>query len=201
MLAAMSKRGVRRYTAEALAELERHEVVDGELVQKAQPSFRHGMTQGLVCGALTGFQESHRGAERPGGGSCPGGWWIGSEIEVELAPHEVYLPDVAGWRVERMPEPFEARPVRIAPDWVCEVLSPSTADRDTGHKQRAYHLARVRHYWVVDPAAGTLTVYRWQEAGYERALAAVAGDVVRAEPFDAMDLAIAGILVRPQRER
>ena len=132
MLAVMGKPGGRRYTAEALAELERHEIVGGELVQKAQPSFRHGMTQGLICGALTRFQESHRGAERPGGAPCPGGWWIGSEIEVELAPHEVYLPDVAGWRVERMPEPFEARPVRIAPDWVCKVLSPSTADRDTG---------------------------------------------------------------------
>jgi Uma2 family endonuclease len=201
MLAAMSKPGGRRYTAEALAELERHEVVGGELVQKAQPSFRHGMTQSLLGGALARFQESNRGAERPGGAPCPGGWWIGSEIEVELAPDEVYLPDVAGWRVERMPEPFEARPVRIAPDWVCEILSPSTADRDIGHKQRVYHLARVRHYWVVEPAGRTLTVYRWQEAGYERVLTAVAGDMLRAEPFDTMDLELAGIFVRPQRER
>jgi Uma2 family endonuclease len=193
MLAAMSKPGGRRYTAEALAELLRHEVVGGELVQKASPSFRHGTTQSLISGTLGRFQESSRGADRLGG------WWIGSEIEVELAPHEVYLPDVAGWRVERMPEPSDARPVRVAPDWVCEILSASTADRDTGHKQRVYHLARVRHYWVIEPASQTLTVYGWQEAGYLRAVTAGAADVVRAEPFDAMDLELAGLFVRPGR--
>ena len=146
------------------------------------------------------MQALHGYLERAGGAECPGGWWIGSEIEVELAPHEVYLPDVAGWRVERMPEPSDAKPVRIAPDWVCEILSPSTAGRDIGHKQRMYHLAHVGHYWVVEPANQTLTVYRWQEAGYLLALAAGAGDIVRAEPFGAIEVDVAGIFVRPRRQ-
>jgi hypothetical protein len=58
-----------------------------------------------------------------------------------LAPHEVYLPDIAGWRLTRVPEQPRERPVRTAPDWVCEILSPSTADRDTGHKPRTCHEA------------------------------------------------------------
>lgn len=177
-------------TAADLADLEHHEVVGGELVEKASPTFEHGSIQGSLCGALFGFRN-------PGGGRRPGGWWLGTEVEIELERHEVYLPDIAGWRVDRMPEAPSGKPVRVAPDWVCEVLSPSTAGRDLGRKLQTYHTAHVGHYWVADPANQTLTIYRWQEGGYVMAMAASAGEVVRAEPFDAIELDIGDIFGLP----
>lgn len=192
MLSAMTWARDGRLTAAALKELERHEIVGGELVQKASPTFAHGAAQISIGVALGGF----RGHGRPG---HPGGWWLGAEVEIELAPHEVYLPDIAGWRIDRMPEPPRERPVRVAPDWVCEILSPSTADRDRGHKQRMYHLARVRHYWVAEPASQKLTVYRWQEGNHAQVMSARAGEVARVEPFDAVALDIGDMFGAPAR--
>jgi Uma2 family endonuclease len=165
---------------------ERQEVVGGELVWKAAPTFDHGDLQGAIFGHLVGF----RGYGRPGG------WWLGTEVEVELGPHEVYLPDIVGWRMERVPDRPRGKPVRVAPDWVCEILSPSTASRDLGHKQRNYHLARVGHYWVVDPDQQSLTVFRWREASYEVAMSARVGDTVGVEPFDAISLDLSNIFGR-----
>jgi Uma2 family endonuclease len=128
---------------------ERHEVIRGELVPKEAASFEHGSTQQALGAALDGF----RGRARAG---RPGGWWLGTEVEVELEAHEVYVPDVAGWRIDRVPEAPSGKPVRIAPDWVCEVLSPSTMRRDRGHKQRTYHRAGIGHYWLVEPIDGIL---------------------------------------------
>lgn len=189
----MSNPRDRLLTAAALAELERHEIVGGELVQKASPSFRHGATQMRLGGVLRGFWSGE-----PGG---PGGWWIGSEVTIELAPHEVYQPDLAGWRSDRVSEIPDGVPVRLVPDWVCEILSPSTADRDLGHKLRTYHRAHVGHYWVIEPALQTLTVYRRQDAAYVPALSARAGEVVRAEPFDAVAIAVADIFGMPPGPR
>lgn len=76
----------------------------------------------------------------------------------------------------------------MVPDWVCEILSPSTAARDVSHKQRTYHRMRVGHYWVIEPVDRILTVFRWHESGYVLALGAGAGEVVHAEPFGAIEL-------------
>lgn len=190
----MSEFRDRRCTAADLADIERHEVVGGELVEKAAPLFSHGTAQSGVVVALGGFRGDGRG-ERPGG------WWIATEVEIELAPHEVYLPDVAGWRIERMPTAPTERPVRVLPDWVCEVLSPSTAARDMGHKQRTYHRSRVSHYWLLDPIEHVLTVYRWTEAGYLLVLVASPGEVMRAEPFDAIEIDIADVFGISPQER
>jgi Uma2 family endonuclease len=105
----------------------------------------------------------------------------------------VIQPDLAGWRIARVPERPRGKPVRITPDWVCEVLSPSTMQRDLGYKLHTYHRARVGHYWVAEPIGEILSVYRWQEAGYLLVLSAVPGDVVRAEPFDAADTDVADL--------
>lgn len=185
MIPAMATRRAHPATAADIQD-ERQEVVGGELMWKAAPTFDHGDLQAALCGRLIGF----RGYGRPGG------WWLGTEVEVELAPHEVYLPDIAGWRIERVPDRPRGKPVRVAPDWVCEILSPSTASRDLGHKQRNYHLARVGHYWVVDPDHQLLEVFRWREAGYELAMAAAVGDTVGGEPFDAISLDLSDIFGR-----
>ena len=188
MLDVMPRAGVA--TAADIELLEHHEVVCGEIVRKALPGFRHSFIQGRIVVALAGFHG------RGSGEQSPGGWWIGTEPTIELAIHEVYQPDLAGWRFERVPD-LDEYPIRLVPDWVCEILSPSTADRDVGHKLRGYHRAHVGHYWIVEPATQTLTVYRWREADYTKALTARAGDLVRAEPFDALDLALASIFDTP----
>ncbi len=162
----------------------RMEVVRGALVEKAAPTGEHADAQSYVALLIKGpFQR------RPGGGGGPGGWWILTEVDVEFATHEVYRPDVAGWRRERVPERPRGRPLRVRPDWVCEVLSPTTASRDSIDKMRTLRQCEVPHYWVVDPEHETLTVHRWTRDGYVVALVAGKADrQVRAEPFEAIEI-------------
>jgi Uma2 family endonuclease len=181
-----------RATAADLAALPddaRAEVVAGEVVPRAAPSFEHGDAQRVLAQTL-GPPFVNRG----GGGDAPGGWWIGTEVEIELESHEVYVPDLVGWRRQRVPERPSGRPVRHRPDWVCEIISPSTASRDRVLKHRVFHRAGVPHYWIVDPDARTLTVHRHQADGYLVVLTADESDArVRAEPFDAIELPLAVI--------
>jgi Uma2 family endonuclease len=111
-------------------------------------------------------------------------------VEIELAEHDVYRPDLAGWKRSRVPNHPTGRPIRVRPDWVCEVLSPTTAARDLGPKLSSYHHAEIPHYWIVAPEHSTLTVYRFARDGYLVALSAGADDVVRAEPLDAVELPV-----------
>jgi Uma2 family endonuclease len=123
---------------------------------------------------------------RPGG-RWPGGWWFATEVEVELGEHDVYRPDVVGWRRDRLPE-LPAEPVvAVRPDWVCEILSPSNTRNDLVKKLRIYQRSGVPHYWIVDPMNEILTVHRWATEGYLQVLAAERGERVRAEPFDAIE--------------
>lgn len=164
-----------------------HELIDGEIVPKALPSFEHGDAQSALAGRLKGpFQR------RPGG-RYPGGWWIGTEVEVELAPSHLYRPDIVGWRRERVPERPSGTPIAIRPDWVCEVLSPSNPGTDRVKKLNHYHQFAVPHYWIVDPMEASLSVFRWMAEGYLLVLAAERGARVRAEPFEAVELPVASL--------
>src|SRR5688572_6923431 len=158
------------------------EVIGGVVVEKASPSAEHGATQAALVATL--WQRFH---SRRGGG--PGGWWIMTEVEVELEAHETYRPDVVGWRRDSVPQRPTGRPVLIRPDWVCEVLSASNADNDVVTKFRVYHRNGVPHYWLLDPENRTLIVYRWSQAGYVAVLTAKRDETVRAEPFEAIELA------------
>jgi Uma2 family endonuclease len=172
-----------------LGEGARAEIIDGEIVEKEGGAGRHGLAQlGIGAAILGEYGKS--------GGNRVGGWWIVTEVDVELATHQIYLPDVAGWRRERLPELPKARPIRTAPDWVCEVLSPSNAANDLVKKFRGYHAARVPHYWVVDPREESLVVYRYTPEGYLAVLTAITGETVRAEPFDAVELRIGELFGR-----
>jgi Uma2 family endonuclease len=173
----------------ALGEDVRAELVHGVIVEKAAPAGEHGVAQAAVGGLL-----SHRFGRRGGGGpAAPGGWWFGTEVDVEFGPHEVYRPDVAGWRRDRMPDSPRGRPVRVRPDWVCEILSESNARHDLSTKLRAYHELRVPHHWIIDPSRELLTVHRWGEGGCVIALSAGRKERVRAEPFDAIEIPV-GVL-------
>jgi Uma2 family endonuclease len=158
------------------------ELVNGEIVQKVAPTFDHSHVQGLL-----GSHVTRRFARRPGG-RWPGGWRIGPEVDVAYDEGNVFRHDLAGWRRERVPEPPGGWPVRIRPDWACEILSPSNYRRDLIDKFRVLQRAGVPHYWVVNPEERTLIVHRLEPAGYLVALTAAAGETVRAEPFDAVEL-------------
>jgi Uma2 family endonuclease len=173
---------------------ERHEVIRGELVPKDSASFEHGTVHGALASVLGVFD----GRSRPG---RTGGWWLGMSVTIELEAHEVFLPDLAGWRTDRVPEPPSGEPVRIMPDWVCEVLSPATMRRDRGHKQDTYHRAKIGHYWLVEPLDGLLWVYRWAPEGFTQVLAleaddVPAGELVHVEPFDALGIDLADLFTR-----
>lgn len=161
-----------------------HEIVDGELLRKALPSLRHGMAQMGLGDTIAG---PYGPRARDGG---PGGWIFASETEIVFEPTQVYRPDVAGWRRDRMPTLPTEIPLTIVPDWVCEILSPSNAQNDLVRKMRTYHRAEVRHYWVLDPEAETLAVYRHTPGGYLVAQTAAGDERVRAEPFVEVELSV-----------
>jgi Uma2 family endonuclease len=158
------------------------EIIDGEIVDKAMPSFAHGSAQARLSGALFAFQGP------PGGPRGPGGWWLASEVDVEYESHQVYRHDAAGWRRDRAPQMPSGRPVRLRPDWVCEILSPSNAANDTIKKLRVLHKHGIPNYWLLDPDAGTLRVLRWTSGGYLEVLSATADETGRAEPFEGVEL-------------
>ncbi len=164
-----------------------HEVIDGELVERAAPPGSHGSAQARVSAGTLGPFDRRPGGDEP---DAPGGWWIATEVEIELATNLVVRPDVVGWRRDRVAQRPSGSPVRDRPDWVCEVVSPSTASRDRVVKLARYHQAAIPHYWIADPSEGTLTVMRWTQEGYLVVLAAQRGDTVRAEPFDAVQLSV-----------
>ncbi len=163
-------------------ERRRVELIDGTLADRGATSSEHGQAQFNLSTCLTPFRR------RPGG-RWPGGWWFGTEIDVYFDEDNTFRPDVAGWRRERVPELPRGFPVRLRPDWVCEILS-SNKRNDVIEKKRVYHRHQVPHYWIVDPEEETLTVYRCAPDGYTELLVAERGDVVRAEPFEAMPLAV-----------
>jgi Uma2 family endonuclease len=162
------------------------EIVHGEIVEKALPTMEHGDAQGKLA-AFT-----NRYFARKPGGRWPGGWWIGTEVDVEYEAHELFRHDLTGWRRARVPERPTGRPIRIRPDWVCEILSTNRR-RDLVDKLRVLQAAGMPFYWVVDPEEKSLTVMRLEPQGYVIALAAAAGEAVRAQPFDAVELRVSAI--------
>ena len=120
----------------------------------------------------------------------PGGWRILDEPELHLGEH-VVVPDLAGWRRERMPAMPRQAFFTLSPDWVCEVLSPATERVDRGRKLRVYAEAGVAHAWLLKPADRTLEVLRLREGLWTIVGVWEDAAVVRAEPFEAVELSLA----------
>ncbi len=163
------------------------EIIDGELSLLPRPRVAHSI-------AASALGEELGPPFRRGRGG-PGGWVILDEPELHLGPRpDVMVPDLAGWRRERLPADFILETAAtVAPDWCCEVLSPSTEKRDRGRKLAIYHREGVGHVWFVSPAMQTVEVLRRADNGW-LLVATFEGDaMVRAEPFDAVALDLAGL--------
>ena len=160
----------------------------GEVTRKAMGSGQHGLSQMRMGRLLDPFDR------KPNGTSRPGGWWFVSEVEVELARHQIVRPDVVGWRRSTLPERPSGYPVRVRPDWVCEVMTDGDARRRDGlQKRRIYADHGVPHYWLVDTEREKLTVLRLAERGYVEILEAGRAERVKAEPFELLTLQV-GVL-------
>ena len=156
------------------------EIVDGELITSPRPASAHARATWVIAQDIGPF-------DRGTGGGGLGGWWILFEPELHLGA-DILVPDLAGWRRERMPILRDVPYFELAPDWVCEVLSTSTARVDRVRKKPIYAREGVVHLWLVDPIARTLEVYkldggRWVDVG-----AYGDAELVRAEPFAAVEM-------------
>ncbi|HEY6877938.1 MAG TPA: Uma2 family endonuclease [Polyangiales bacterium] len=169
------------------------QVVDGELHVHPRPASAHQAVASNLGGEL--FQPFGRGR----GG--PGGWIILDEPEVHLNEH-IVVPDLAGWRRERMPVVENVPYFTLSPDWVCEIVSPSTARLDRVRKLPLYARHGVRHVWIIDPLARTLEVYRLEGQGWLLVSSHEQGERVRAEPFDAFELELDVLWadIKPEQE-
>jgi Uma2 family endonuclease len=160
------------------------EMFDGELYATPRPSVRHTHAASVLGAELSG--PFHRGR------NGPGGWVIWDEPELHFR-NDVLVPDVAGWRRSRLPEVPDTAFMTLAPDWICEVLSPSTESLDRSKKLAIYARERIEHAWLVDPLRKRLEVLALR-SGTLVPLSAHEGDVVvRAPPFDAIELELGAL--------
>ena len=155
------------------------EIVDGELYASPRPAVPHVVAHSAL--------NSELGAPFQFGRGGPGGWWILVEAEIHLED-DTLVPDLAGWRRERLPRMPNAPAVTLAPDWVCEILSPSTERLDRVRKLPAYARHGVGHAWLINPSTRTLEVYRREGGSWVLAATHADDALVRAEPFDAIEI-------------
>ena len=160
------------------------EIIAGELYASPRPSPPHAYAASALGMELGG--PFHRGR------NGPGGWILLDEPELHFGD-DVLVPDLAGWRRERMPALPDTAYFTLAPDWLCEVLSPSTETIDRARKLAIYAAQGVGHVWLVNPLLETLEVLRL-ESGRWSLLATHEGHAkVRAEPFDAIELELGAL--------
>jgi Uma2 family endonuclease len=177
----------RRATYEDLLAIPDHfiaEIIDGELVTQPRPAASHALASTTLGGELVG--PFHRGR----GG--PGGWITLDEPELHLHG-DILVPDMAGWRRERMPQVPDAAAFELAPDWVCEVLSPGTAAIDRSSKRRTYAREGVRWLWLIEPETKTLETFALDGKDWKLLDTWHDDAVVRAVPFDAIELELAAL--------
>jgi Uma2 family endonuclease len=159
------------------------ELIDGELHTSPRPRGSHGNAASSLLMLVGPPFHFGRGG--------PGGWWILSEPEIHFGPRvdqQVAVPDLAGWRRERMPELPTDHRFRVVPDWSCEVASPSTGRLDRVVKLPLYAKHGVGHGWVVDPEQRTLEVFRLEQGRWVVIATYSRDQRVQPEPFDAITL-------------
>ncbi len=170
------------------------EILRGRLVTHARPTGRHSRVHFRLGSVLGGTFEEGLGEA--------GGWIFLTEPELHLGG-DVAVPELAGWRVETVPgtpapDPLEPVKIKLAPDWVCEVLSSSTEKYDREEKREIYATAGVSNLWLVDPRVRLLEVFALT-AGQWRLVRTCSSDAaVRAVPFDSIEFSL-GLIWPPDR--
>jgi Uma2 family endonuclease len=164
------------------------EIINGELYTQPRPAGPHA----LACSAL----QIEVGSAYHFGRGGPGGWWIIVEPEIHfIRDTEVLVPDIAGWRREGLPKIPDDQRFEVPPNWVCEVLSPSTAKKDRVEKMPVYARYGVAFLWLVDPLARTLETYELQEGKWIVGGMFKDDDTVRIAPFQAITLVLSELWI------
>ena len=185
----MSESAKKRATYEDLYDLPEDmtgEIIDGELILTPKPSTQHSNTAFTLSSRL--------GPPYRFGEGGPGGWIILVKHEIMLGEH-LLVPDFAGWRKGRFPGVPKENWLSIAPDWVCEILSPSTARVDRVRKMPLYAAHGIPHLWLIDPFAKTLEVFRLQSGKWVMLAAFAEDDKVRTEPFQEIEIDLANLWI------
>jgi Uma2 family endonuclease len=164
------------------------EILDGELFLSPRPAPRHAVAHSRLLSAI--------GRPFDDGLGGPGGWWILTEPELHFG-EQVVVPDLAGWLRDRMPTLPDEAYFSLPPDWVCEVLSPSTERIDRTRKLRVYGEAGVAHAWLVKPTDRTLEVLRFRDGAWSIVGMWEDSAVVRIKPFEAIELELGRLWVEP----
>lgn len=159
------------------------EIIDGDLLLSPRPAPRHANAETALAAAL----------KRPfdWGIDGPGGWVILVEPGLHFFPggeREVVVPDLGGWRRDRFTQPLDQAAIELRPDWVCEIISPSTEKIDRARKTRVYAREGVPNRWFVNPVTATLKVYHLVGENWQLVATHQGDDEVRAEPFEAVPL-------------
>lgn len=161
------------------------EIVNGRVIAHPRPAPKHARAYSQL-GRKVGspFDEGIGG---------PGGWWILDEPELHLASTDILVPDLAGWRRERMPKLPDAAWFELVPDWVCEILSPSTARIDRAEKLPIYAHHQVRHAWLIDPDLRTLEVFENHDGKWLLLTVLENDAAVSQPPFDAISFPLGSL--------
>ena len=160
------------------------EIIGGTLYTHPRPAPRHALASSRLGIELGGPFDRGRGG--------PGGWWILDEPELHLG-EDVLVPDLAGWRRERMPELPDAAYFTLAPDWTCEVLSASTRKIDLVHKRPIYAREGIPHLWLVDPVERILEAFELREGQWVLIASVEDDDPVSIAPFEAITFSLGGL--------
>jgi Uma2 family endonuclease len=167
------------------------EILNGQLHTQPRPSFPHARASAILTTRIFDPYDQGRGG--------PGGWWIVAEPEIHFVrDREVAVPDLGGWRRVRMPIPPEGHRVEVVPDWVCEILSPSTASKDREVKMPLYARYGVAFAWLIDPKARTLEAYQLEGDAWRECGRFTGADQVAVPPFEAVTLDLDGLWLPPQ---
>jgi Uma2 family endonuclease len=169
------------------------EIVDGELIVTPRPARSH-----VYAASVLGTKVAAPYQFGEGGG--PGGWIILIEPEVGLGK-DIFVPDLAGWREERFPESEDHNWISVAPDWICEILSPATAKNDKTEKMPAYARSGVLYVWLIDPIAKTLDVFRLESGRWVVIGLHAEDDKVRAEPFSEVEIDLGSLWLGWRRRK
>ena len=168
---------------EALPEGLTGEILNGQLYTQPRPSGPHGFTASSLGYDLIGPFQRGRGG--------PGGWWIIDEPELHFIRNtEVDVPDLAGWRRARLPRIPKDHRYKVVPDWVCEVLSPSTESKDREIKMPIYAHFGVAYAWLIDPRAHTLEAYALEGGTWREIGRFAGGSQVSVAPFEAVTISL-----------